>query len=180
MGNQPVTPRVRKAPGATAKYRPSPQASKARTYGCGVGCYLHRRTTFEPIPIEKVDVSVNVVHSLVEITVMQLYHNDSTSPMECTCVQDHFLVPNHLFADFAAKSIVLALIFIFLRYLFSFEFNIGDNTVLSSLSVVVNDKTIRAKVQEKEEAFATYDDAIRCVLTRFPCIESIVRASTCL
>jgi len=96
MGNQPVTPRVRKSHGAAAKYRPSPQASKARTYGYGAGCCLHRRVTFEPIPIEKVDVSVNVVHSLAEVTVTQLYVNDSSSPMECTYVQDQSRAPKTL------------------------------------------------------------------------------------
>ena len=44
-----------------------------------------------------------------------------------------------------------------------FEFSVGDNAVLSSLAVVVEGKKIKASVQEKEEAFATYDDAIRYV-----------------
>jgi hypothetical protein len=47
--------------------------------------------------------------------------------------------------------------------LIRFEFSVGDSAVLSSLVVVVDEKTIRAEVQEKEEAFGVYDDAIRCV-----------------
>lgn len=34
--------------------------------------------------------------------------------------------------------------------------------MLSTLAVVVDEKVIRAVVQEKEEAFGVYDDAIRC------------------
>ena len=40
----------------------------------------------------------------------------------------------------------------------------GDSSVLSGLTVVIGEKRIRAEIQEKEEAFATYDDAIRYVL----------------
>jgi hypothetical protein len=99
--------------------------TQARTYGTHAFCILRNRTTFEPIPIQSVDVAVNVVHTLAEITVKQLYHNATVSPLECI-----------------------------------FEFSVGDNAVLSSLAVVVEGKKIKASVQEKEEAFATYDDAI--------------------
>ena len=87
MGNQPLTPRVRKAPGTTVKFRPSPQLSLARTYGCHHHLVLQNRVSFEPIPIEKVDVEVNIVHSLAEVTVKQRYRNDTTAPIECTYVK---------------------------------------------------------------------------------------------
>lgn len=50
------------------------------------------------------------------------------------------------------------------EYQTSFEFSVGDNAVLASLAVVVDEKKIHAIVQEKEEAFAAYDDAIRYVI----------------
>lgn len=53
------------------------------------------------------------------------------------------------------------------EYHTSFEFSVGDNAVLASLAVVVDEKKIHAIVQEKEEAFATYDDAIRYVILQF-------------
>jgi hypothetical protein len=100
MGNQPLTPRVRKAPGTTSKFRPSPRVSQARTYGYGNHCLLWNRASFEPIPIEQVDVEVNIVHSLAEVTVKQRYRNDTASPIECTCVKDDFAVGARFAQDF--------------------------------------------------------------------------------
>lgn len=87
MGNQQVVPRTRKVAGTTAKFRPSPITSQARTYGYNAQCCLWRRLTYEPVPIEQVDVEVNIVHSLAEITVKQVYSNNATSPIECTYVK---------------------------------------------------------------------------------------------
>jgi hypothetical protein len=98
MGNQPTTPRVRKTPGTTVKYRPSPRATQARTYGYHACCVMRHRISYEPIPIESVDVSVNIVHSLAEITVKQLYHNDSTSPIECMYVNSLLFISRSLFS----------------------------------------------------------------------------------
>ena len=108
MGNQPVTQRTRKAPGALVKYRPSAQASQAQIFGYNSHCRLYRRATYEPIPVQRVDVSVHILHTMAQVTVKQVYLNTSPSPMECTYVIVFIVDPNatqHFTDPFSALSI---------------------------------------------------------------------------
>ena len=42
----------------------------------------------------------------------------------------------------------------------TFEFPLTDNQVVTSLTAMIGDKVIEAKIQDKEEAKEKYDDAI--------------------
>lgn len=90
MGNQPVTQRTRKAPGSLVKYRPSPQATQAQVMGYHSCCRLYRRVTYESIPIQRVDVNVQILQNMAQIMVKQVYLNTTPSPMECTYVNPLF------------------------------------------------------------------------------------------
>lgn len=88
MGNQPTTPLLEQALGGSAKYRTPQKVTLARTPVFSAFCSMHQQNSPEPFVASRVAVSVNVVYTLAEITVVQTYHNHSDSTIDGVYVKN--------------------------------------------------------------------------------------------